>query len=94
MSEVTRPFQFTIRRLMLATFWFCTAAFLVTGIWRAPFPSPHRTLNAYNICFQLACLCAAVPAVGCGVGTLFGRPIIGALSAIAVFIYLVCLFMK
>jgi len=75
--EVPR-FRFTCRRLILSLGWLAVAAALFFDSMRS-----NPGLGAFG-------LYGAIVAFGAGTGQIFGRPIIGAVIAVLMFIATIC----
>jgi len=89
MSAAPQWFQFTIARMLHATFWFAVCALLVGSAGRLPIivPSGPQPENLRWIILEFV---GATLALGAAVGALFGRPIRGALNVITLLLVLLC----
>jgi hypothetical protein len=62
---MSKPFQFSMRRMLGAVAWFCLAAWLAALYWRHLNDIALRRIGYFGVS----------AAVGAGFGTLAGRPI-------------------
>jgi hypothetical protein len=86
MCDKVRWFQFTVGRLLHATFWFGTTMALVTIGLQIPISMGSASISAEasgyaipSVYLIILCLCASAITFGTGIGAILGRPFAGAL---------------